>query len=153
MLLEELLYEKLGNLSQLKVGSMLNILKQSAYQKRRGGYEVGFTGNKFGGGGYSGSRGGFGSTSDIVDVGVIKGGIGGLRKAYKAHEDAVGFALYVGGKAVCFGKFTPHELAGSSRVGLFSYDLSQFKAEIDKQFQEKMDKRSDYEKKHTYNQP
>lgn len=131
MLLEQIfLTEKLGTLKSLNVGQMINILKQSkAGDGRRGEYATP-VGKKFGGDWTSHPA--IGSKSEIVDVGVIKNGIGGLRKAYKAHESAEAFALYVDGKAVAFGKFTADTLGGSSRTGILAYDLSPFKEKIEK---------------------
>lgn len=126
MLLEQIfLTEKLGTLKSLNVGQMINILKQSKAGGYRSGEHATPVGKKFG-------DPAIGSKSEIVDVGVIKNGISGLRKAYKAHDSAEAFALYVDGKAVAFGKFTADTLGGSSRTGILAYDLSPFKEKIEK---------------------
>lgn len=134
MLVEELLTEKLGNLSKLNVGPLINVLKQSGSKGKRG-YNTSPTGSRFGGGYGSDVS----STSDIVDVGPIKNGIAGLRKAYKDHDDAKAFALYVGGKPVAFGKFSGYDLGGASRTGMLAYDLSQFKDQVEAKYKDELE--------------
>ncbi len=133
MLVEELLTEKLGNLSKLNVGSLINVLKQTGSKGKRG-YNTSPTGKRFGGGYASDVS----STSDVVDVGPIKNGIAGLRKAYKDHDTAKAFALYVGGKPVAFGKFSGYDLGGASRTGMLAYDLSQFKDQVEAKYADEL---------------
>jgi len=140
MLVSELLYESiilehLGNLAQLKVGAMINILKQTGHMgsgsgKRASGPSTSPIGRRFGNS-YSGSE--IGASSKIVDVGVIKDGIKGLRQAFKKHSEAKAFALYVGGHAVAFGSFDAHDLGGQARGGLFAYDLTSLESEVNKE--------------------
>src|SRR5271167_4956320 len=154
LLYENILVEKLGNLRSLNVGSMINILKQGkTYHRSHGSghyFSAREAGTRFGGGvrGEGRNQLDISEASKIVDVGVIKGGIGGLRKAYKEHPDADAFALDVNGKAVCFGTFTSETLAGASRTGLFAFDISQFKDKIEKNYTEKRAKASDWDRKY-----
>jgi hypothetical protein len=116
------LAEDLGNLAQLKLGNLIGLLKQDRHSG---------VGKQF----QKGAHYGPGNTSDIVDVGVLKNGIQGLRKAYRSHEIEnnvfVGFAVYLNGKAVAFGLYDADKLAGRTREGEFAYDLSGFEAQID----------------------
>jgi hypothetical protein len=107
---------------------MINVLKQAGgggWGRRDSNDFIGQVGGKFHG--YD-----IGSTSEIVDVGQIKDGIKGLRKAYKTHPAASAFAIYIGGTAVMFGTFEAHTLAGSSRAGRLAYDLSAYKEILDR---------------------
>lgn len=122
----ELLVEKLGNLSQLKAGKLINVLRQGTYGRSH--LTASEDGSKFS------SIPGIkvlGTESEIVDAGVIKKGISDLRKAYRQHggedEDVAAFALYVDGQAVAVGRFSTYDLAGSSRFGLLAYDLTPVK--------------------------
>jgi hypothetical protein len=144
LLNEGIILEKLGNLAKLNVGSMINILKQKFSQGsgsgRRASYDrASQTGKRFGGGdrdnGYWYDREGFGDTSEVIDVSLNRKIplIAAVRRAYKEHEDAIAFALYVDGKAVCFGKYTAETLGGSARVGGLAYDFTIFKDQLDKQ--------------------
>lgn len=120
--------ENLGNLAKLNLGNLVNILKQNHDG----------VGKKF-----TSAWQGPGNTSEIVDKGVLKKGIVGLRKAYRdyvAPENAprgwlspypVGFAVYLNNRAVAFGLFTADALAGRTRSAQFAYDLSGFEAQID----------------------
>src|SRR5271163_4733907 len=132
LLYENILVEKLGNLSQLKVGSMINIVKQSGNMgsgsgRRSSGPHTSPIANKFGAGH---TRSDIGANSQIIDVGVLKDGIKSLRQAFKKHETAKAFALYVGGKAVAFGTFDAHDLGGQARGGVFAYDLTPLEGEV-----------------------
>src|SRR5271154_6472566 len=132
LLYESTLFEKLGSLTDLKVGSMINILKQSGHMgsgsgRRASGPHTSHIGNKFGA---DHTRSDIGANSQIIDVGVLKDGIKGLRQAFKKHESAKAFALYVGGKAVAFGTFDAHALGGQARGGIFAYDLTPLESEV-----------------------
>ena len=118
----DIINENLGNLQKLQVGPMINVLKQHSRSARSGREDphIEPVGNKF-------ARRDIGPNSEIIDVGVLKGGIKGLRKAYKENEGAEGFAIYIGGKAVMFGTFSADTLAGSSRQEKLAYDFSQHK--------------------------
>lgn len=116
---ENLINEDLGNLAQLKVGSLINVLKQPAHMSRRYGSNIGDVGKRFYG--YD-----IGSTSEIIDVGQIKKGMTSLRKAFKDNPNAGAFALYIGGHAVVFGTADSHSLAGSSRENKIAYDLTKY---------------------------
>lgn len=127
-----MLYEDLGNLAQLNAGPLINVLKQTGYSstRRRGGYSgTSAISNKF-----QFQQHGIGSTSEIVDIGVLKQGIKNLRKAFKDHENAKGFAAYIGGTPVMFGITDSYELAGSSRESLVAYDLTKWKDIIDQMY-------------------
>lgn len=127
---EAVLVEKLGNLAQLGVGPLINILKQH----KGGRHGLTPVKSKFDTGyGYSQ----IGSTSEIVDIGQIKKGLTDIRKAYKtinAEREKGGseaFALYIGGKPIAFAVFDAEALAGSSRTGKMAFDLSAFKPAIE----------------------
>ena len=114
--------EDLGNLAQLKLGNLANLLKQDRHTG---------IGNKFTKTAYYGP----GNTSEIIDAGVLKNGIQGLRKAYRSaqgeNDPIVAFAVYLNNKAVAFGLYDADKLAGKTREGEFAYDLSGFEAQID----------------------
>lgn len=116
---EQVVLENLGNLSQLNLGSLVNVLKQSGGSNNRRGAWTGPIGNKF-------TSQTIGSTSEILDIGVIKDGIKTIRKAYRANDTASAFALYIGGHAVLFAVFDDYAIAGSSRTGRLAYDLTKF---------------------------
>ena len=118
----DIINENLGNLQKLQVGPMINVLKQHSRSARSGREDphIEPVGNKF-------ARRDIGPNSEIIDVGVLKGGIKGLRKAYKENKGAEGFAIYIGGKAVMFGTFSAETLAGSSRTARLAYDFSDHK--------------------------
>ncbi len=119
------LNEDLGNLAKLNVGPLLNVLKQQNYSSSRYGSSISPVDRKF-------TFGNIGSTSEIVDVGQLKDGIKSLRRAFKTHEDdAVAFAIYIGGTPVMFGTYGAYELAGKSREGRLAYDLTPFSEVID----------------------
>lgn len=125
---ESQLNEKLGNLAQLKLGRLVNLLRQS---RTAGEDERRFQDRNIGAG------------SEIIDVGELTKGIASLRKAYKSANDgpgaesAVAFALYIGDTAIAFGRFTSDVLRGSTREGTFAYDLTPFKEILDKQFDDR----------------
>lgn len=126
MKINEILTEDLGNLHQLKVGPMINLLKQNT----RGNAEID---KKFNSGYTSGWNGGIvGPDSEVVDMGALKGGISGIRKAFRATEDKgpLGFAVYLNGKAVIFCMTGDYQLAGSSRSMAVAYDLTGYEAEV-----------------------
>lgn len=122
----ELLNENLGNLAQLKVGPLINVLRQRLQTSKRYGADITPIGNKF-----NSQSNSIGSTSEIIDVGVLKDGLKSLRKAYKQHEGAEAFALYIGGKPVAFGTYDAHTLAGSSRLGRLAFDFREFSDTIE----------------------
>lgn len=113
------LREDLGNLAALGVGGMINLLRQSSYSSRRYGSNIGDIGRRFHGQD-------IGSTSEILDMGTLKQGIKGLRKAFREHQGAMAFAVYIGGKAVMFGVTDSEQLAGSSRESKIAYDLTPY---------------------------
>jgi len=117
MLIQEILNENLGNLAQLNAGPLINVLRQAVGTSKRWGSEIHHDERKF-------NRREIGASSEIVDVGVIKDGIKGIRKAYKANISAEGFAVYIGGKIAALGIFNIDTLAGSSRIGRLAYDLT-----------------------------
>lgn len=121
---ESVLVENLGNLAQLGIGPLINLLKQTISTSKKYGASAGNIGKKF-------ATQEIGSTSDVIDIGVIKGGMTGIRKAYKANDGARAFALYIGGSPVLFAIFDGHDLGGSSRIGKLAYDLTAFKDTID----------------------
>jgi hypothetical protein len=114
--------EDLGNLAQLNLGKLAGLLKQDRHSG---------VGKKF----VRPPHYFPGNTSEIIDAGELKGGIQGLRKAYRAKApekgNLVGFAIYLNGKTVAFGLFTDYQLAGRTREGEFAYDLTGFEAQID----------------------
>lgn len=123
--------EDLGNLSQLNAGPLINVLKQSGYYSSRNRSRYGSSASEI--------RNRFqphdiGSTSEIVDIGVLKQGMKTLRKAFKDNESAKAFAVYIGGTAVMFGITNSYELAGSSRESLVAYDLTKWKDIIDQMY-------------------
>lgn len=136
---EAILVEKLGNLAQLGLGPLINILKQRVGSGRRDDWssEVGtkFVSQKIG------------STSEILDLGPIKDGIKSIRKAYKLHDTADAFALYIGGKPVLFAIYSDYDLAGASRTGMLAYDLTAFKDTIDAMDAEALAGKSEYERR------
>ena len=130
----QILTERLGNLSQLKVGSMINILRQPASGKD--GKYTGPVDKSFAN---SYSRDALGNTSEIIDGGQLKlPFIGSLRKAMKTHETAEAFAIYVDNKAVCFGRWNSYLLAGPARASVLAYDLGAFKDVLDASFEAKL---------------
>jgi hypothetical protein len=120
--------EKLGNLAQLGVGNLINIVKQKSH--------LSGIGNKFQN---SSGNWGIGNSSEIIDGGVIKSGIKDVRDAMRkfntANQDRgkriYAIALYIGGHPVGFGEYERDTLAGSTRTGRFAYDLSKFSDAID----------------------
>lgn len=121
----EPIMEDLGTLKQLNVGPMINVLKQAHYSSKRGPSIAPIT-SKFQGQEIS-------NTSPIIDVGGLKDGLKSLRKAYKDHDGAVGFAIYIGGHPVMFGaNWEAYTLAGSSRTGRLAYDFTAFSELWDK---------------------
>ena len=153
------LFEDLGNLKQLKVGKMINVLKQNLIDgrnSRRSSYatRLDAAGNKIVGHQMYGSLP-IGPTSKIKNVGVLKKPLlGSIRKATKDTEDEPvrAFALYVDGKAVVFAVGSTYELAGDAREFAFAYDLSMFKDQIAKDKADKIAKAtSEWEKEHIKN--
>lgn len=124
MLIHDILNEDLGNLAKLNAGPMINLFKQSMYQNRRGDY-LGRVESKFRG--YD-----IGANSEILDLGVLKDPLKNIRKVFKDREDARGFAVYIGGRIAMLAKTDGHNLAGSSRANLVTYDLSPWKEAFDK---------------------
>jgi hypothetical protein len=112
--------EHIGTLAQLNLGPMINLLRQSETRIEPG--------KKF-------SYYNIGSESKIADGGNLKGGIKGLRSAYRALEaegnSPIAFAVYIGNTAVAFGIFDESNLAHVMRKGLMSWDLSSFKEPLE----------------------
>jgi hypothetical protein len=131
--------EKLGNLAQLNLGRLGDLLKQDMY---RG------VGNKFTG---SSSYYYPGNTSKIIDAGVLKEGLKSLRKAYRdavageGNISIAGFALYLKGQTVAFGLFS--DLAGSRPEGKFAYDLTAFEEQLRAQTDRENETRQAWNKK------
>lgn len=119
------LREDLGNLAALGVGGMIDLLRQPSYSSRRHGSNIGDIGRRFHGQD-------IGSTSEVRDMGTLKNGVKGLRKAFKDNPDAAAFAVYVGGQAVMFGVTDQEQLAGPSRESKVAYDLTRYADLIDK---------------------
>ena len=124
MRIDDILNEDLGNLAQLGVGKLINVLKQPSSSGRRGSH-ISDVGRKF----YGHE---IGSTSEIKDVGVLKKGMTSLRKAFKNNEGAAAFAVYIGGHPVMFGVTDAHNLGGSSRDNKVAYDLTRYQETIDR---------------------
>lgn len=134
-IVNNMINEDLGNLAQLNVGPMINVLKQQPYYSRRRDSELNFIGPRF-------VNRDIGSTSEVVDIGVLKNGLTTLRKAFKDSETAKAFAVYIGGKAVMFGVTDSHQLAGSSRDNIIAYDLTPWKEYIDAAYEKQWNKPS-----------
>ena len=113
------LLEDLGNLAQLDVGPLINVLKQSGGHNVGSGRSIGHVEKTF----HREWDMPIGSNSPIVDIGNLKDGIKTLRKAFKTYETAVAFAVYIGGKAAMFGTSDSYTLAGGSRVSKLAYDF------------------------------
>lgn len=133
----ELLLEDLGNLSKLKVGNLINVLKQSN-NKYSFADEKRFTNKHI-----------FGSTSEISEFFPLKDGLASLRKLYRSQEiEPAAFALYLGEDPVAFGVYSAYDLAGTKRDGNLAWDLKKYNDIIDKDFQAKVDaEKSDWSKK------
>lgn len=116
------LLEDLGTLAQLNAGHLLDVLKQHpGHSGRIGDVEKAF---------HREWDMAIGSNSPILDIGNLKDGIKSLRKAFKTHEAAVAFVVYIGGKAAMFGTTDSYTLAGSSREGRLSYDFRPWEAAV-----------------------
>lgn len=128
----ERLDEKLGNLSQLGVGNLINIVKQ----QDSSGIRNKFQGNQ--------GRWGIGNSSEVIDGGVIKTGLKDIRNAMRKYDTAnqekyqhtKAFALYIGGQPIGFGLYDLETLGGATRTGKFAYDLSKFSIAIDQHYAE-----------------
>jgi hypothetical protein len=128
MLMNELLNEDLGTLQQLNVGPLINVLKQGGgyHSKGRGGRSHEHTGEI--GGKFAGQT--IQNTSVVTAPIALKSGEGfkSLRKAFldagKGEYTPEAFALYVDDQAIAFGMFNYDDLRGSSKAGLFAYDLT-----------------------------
>lgn len=131
MKITDMLNEDLGNLAQLNAGPLINVLKQTGYfsSRNRGRYSSNASEirSKF-------QQHYIGSTSEIINIGVLKKGMTTLRKAFKDNEGARGFVAYLGGQAVMFAIVDAHDLAGSSRESLIAYDLTKWKDIIDQMY-------------------
>lgn len=127
------LTEDLGNLAKLNAGPLINVLKQTGYfsgrTRTRSNYSsnVSAIRNKF-------QSHGIGSTSEIVDLGVLKQGMKSLRKGFKDNDSAKAFVAYIGGQAVMFAITDAHDLAGSSRESIAAYNLTKWKDLIDQMY-------------------
>ena len=120
------LLENLGNLEQLNLGPLVNVLRQTIRRSTRYGDEASPIGNKF-----PPSHSGPGNTSEITDIGVVKDGIKSIRKAYKAKPNSQGFALYLNNKAVLFAVANDYDIAGSSRTLKVAYDFTPWADKIE----------------------
>lgn len=136
------LTEKLGTLTKLKMPKLIQVMKQQMRRQGRGkGYvvldDLPSKGEKDGYGGSNANRfkreygTDIGASSEIIDIGVIKKGVPDIRKAYKEHPTASAFALYVDDKPVAFGRFNSDQLASASRTGVLAYDITAFQSKID----------------------
>ena len=128
----QIIAERLGTLSQLNAGPLINVLRQTAYSGRGGKRDYGPSitpmSNTF-------KTSSIGSTSPIIDAGKITS-IADLRKAYRNasksdDQEAQGFALYIGNDTVALGTFDQHTLAGASRVGAIAWDFAKFQDAFD----------------------
>jgi len=115
------LLEDLGNLAQLNAGPLINVLKQYPGPSGIGHVEKAF---------HREWDMAIGSNSPILDIGNLKDGIKTLRKAFKTHEAAAAFVVYIGGKAAMFGTTDSYTLAGGSREGRLAYDLRPWEAAV-----------------------
>lgn len=120
------LEEDLGNLAQLNLGPMINLLKQS-YSRggNRSTPHIGHNQRRF-------AYTEIGSKSKVLDIGVIKkDAMKTIRAFYKkSNENIQGFALYIGGTPVLFALADEYTLAGGSRVLRIAYDLTPFEQEF-----------------------
>lgn len=124
------LNENLGNLAQLNANHLIGMLKQSISMSRRTREpHTSPVASKFQ---HGGPAHGPGATSEIIDAGVVKKGLADIRKAYKTHrsDGITAFVLYLNGRAVAMGRFSEHDLGGSSRLGMFAYDLTPFEEQM-----------------------
>jgi hypothetical protein len=133
----EIISEDIGNLAQLNVGSMINVLKQDWYSTKRGS-EVRPDGKKF----TQQDARHVNAESEIVDGGIIGATVADLRKAYRKAEAATGrevqaFALYIQGTAVAFGVYNLYTLGGTSREGKIAYDMTAFKDVLMKDYEDR----------------
>ena len=132
MLIYDLLMEDLGNLAQLKVGPMIDILKQphiTGGHGRRGRPHISSITRKF-----SDYSTPLGFSSEISDFIPLKDGFKSLRdefkKATNSNKVPVGFALYVDQKAIAFAVTDYEQLRGGSRISKMAYDFTPFEAII-----------------------
>jgi len=130
MRLWQLLNEDWENLAQLNLGAMMDILKQGFGYGNDSGIgkkiNAGFVWK------------GITSTSEIVDLGVIKSGLKDIRAAFRKYEspDACAFTIYISGNPVMVVITDQYHLAGASREAKMAYDLSNYKVVIDEIEQE-----------------
>lgn len=129
------LVEKIGNLSQLNVGWMIDILKQDKYH----GVTRQFTRRSYSA---------LGNTSEVVDVGPVKN-IAGIRKAmrtieFKSHEHATAqaFALHIDNQPVLFAVVDADDLRTKRQSARFAYDLSMFKDMIQAKYDREKEDRT-----------
>jgi len=124
MRLWQLLNEDWENLAQLNLGPMMDILKQGfGYGNEAGiGKKInsGFVWK------------GITSTSEIVDLGVIKSGLKDIRAAFRKYEspDACAFTVYIAGNPIMVVITDQYHLVGGSRDAKMAYDLSNYKPVI-----------------------
>jgi hypothetical protein len=120
------LEEDLGNLAQLNLGPMINLLKQS-YSRggNRSTPHIGHNQRRF-------AYTEIGSKSKVLDIGTIKKDTMKTIRAFykKSNENIQGFALYIGGTPVLFALADDYTLAGGSRVSRVAYDLTPFEQEF-----------------------
>lgn len=148
MFIYELLLEDLGNLAQLNVGPMIDILKQQHYGangagQRGRGPTISSIANKF-----QQYQPIIGTTSEVSDFIPLKDGFKSLRDAFKKatndEKDPKGFALYVDKKAVAFAVTDYEQLRGGSRISKLAYDFTPFEAIIRRKEDEAHAARSKY---------
>lgn len=121
MRVNDVLLEDLGNLSQLNVGPMINLLFQAGAGRNNNTGELGQINRKQ----FANKHNGVSSTSPIQDVGVVKN-MAALRKVVRDNPQTVGFALYIGNTAVALALSDEHTLAGGSRYSSVAYDVTAF---------------------------
>lgn len=141
MLLEHLLCEHLGNLSQLKLGKLADVFRQNLHTNKHNEGRASPNGREF-------TTYKIGSTAKVIDAGKISD-IAALRKAYRTHEDdePAAFALYIDGHAVAVGIFDYDDLRAPSTNGLLAFDLSKYDADKDDNKSETSREETDYSKK------
>jgi hypothetical protein len=123
-----LLTEALGNLEQLDAAPLIALLRQdldTGYRRKSRNNAYLRRPNK------KWQDINIGSTSPIIDGGVLKKGIATLRKLYREYPDTRAFALYVGSTAVVFGVYDAQDISGRQRIGKVAYDLTPFKQQIE----------------------
>lgn len=131
------LLENLGNITQLNVGWMTDILKQDG----RAGIGKNFVS----------THSGLGNTSEVVDVGAVKN-IASVRKAMRDVEfeqeyaSARAFALHVDNQPVMFALIDSDALRTKRERAKFAYDLNIFKDSITARIDQENTNRPSYQR-------